>query len=68
MGLLCSRLHYPLYCVLKVRGWSVSQMVQGVKEAEEVESTSKHFHPHFAAQLAHIDEATVGVGFAQAVT
>eukprot|EP00961_Rhodomonas_salina_P101884 1370623-Rhodomonas_salina.1 len=68
MGLPCLRLHYPLYSVLKARGWSIGQMVQGVKAAEEVETTSKHFHPHFAAQLARIDEATVGVGFAQVVT
>eukprot|EP00961_Rhodomonas_salina_P041134 553646-Rhodomonas_salina.1 len=68
MGLPCSSLHYPLYRMLKARGWSVGQMVQGVKAAEEVEITSKHLHPHFAAQLARIDEATVGVGLAQAVT
>eukprot|EP00961_Rhodomonas_salina_P211277 2853103-Rhodomonas_salina.2 len=66
--LQCCRLHYPLYSVLQARGWGVGQMVQGVKEAEEVEVVSKHLHPHFAAQLACIDAATVGVGFAQAVT
>lgn len=32
------------------------------------EQIGRHFHPHFAAQLARVDGALCGVGCSQAVT